>query len=72
MMEPVALRLPTSYFFARAAYYRNPIVKDRSCLELLKKLDERMNENLKKPGSIVFAKAFDAASSSRATRAARR
>jgi hypothetical protein len=61
MMEPVALAVPTSNFFARAAYYRNPIVKDRSSAELLKALDDRMNQNLVRPGSVAFAQAFDQA-----------
>lgn len=61
MMEPVARQTPTTNFFARAAYYRNPIVNDKSAADLLKALDRRMDENLSKAGSIAFAKAFDVA-----------
>jgi hypothetical protein len=76
MMDPVAHAVPTANFFARRAYYRNPIVNDRSSAELLKALDDRMNVNLTKSGSIAFAKAFDRAlaarSSSPAGKAAQR
>lgn len=60
MMEPVGSRMPTANFFTRRAYNRNSIVRGRTAAELLVALDERMNQNLRKAGSITFAKAFDA------------
>ena len=60
MMDPVGRKMPTANFFAEKAYNRNTIVRGRSAEELLAALDERMNQNLRKAGSIEFAKAFDA------------
>lgn len=62
MMEQVARDKPTSNFFARAAYYRNTIVRDKSAADLLKALEARMDVNLRQTGSIEFAAAFDKAS----------
>jgi hypothetical protein len=59
MMDPVGRTMPTANFFAEAAYKRNPIVQGRTGAELLAALDDRMNHNLRKAGSIAFAKAFD-------------
>ncbi|MEZ5857236.1 MAG: hypothetical protein R3D67_21810 [Hyphomicrobiaceae bacterium] len=59
MMDPVGARMPTTNFFARAAYYRNTIVRNKSSADLLQALQDRMNVNLKQAGSIAFAKAFD-------------
>jgi hypothetical protein len=59
MMDPVGRAMPTANFFAEAAYKRNPIVQGRTAAELLAALDDRMNHNLRKAGSIAFAKAFD-------------
>jgi len=59
MMDPVGRRMPTSNFFTQAAYNRNPIVRGRTSAELLAALDDRMNHNLRKAGSIAFAKIFD-------------
>ena len=71
MMDAAGRNVPTANFFAQKAYDRNPIVKDRTSVELLGALEARMNENVKKPGSIEFAKAFDAALAAHA-RSARR
>ena len=60
MMDPVGRKMPTANFFAEKAYNRNTIVRGRSAEELLAALEERMNQNLRKAGSIEFAKAFDA------------
>lgn len=59
MMDPAGRNVPTANFFVQKSYDRNPIVKDRTSAELLAALEGRMNENIKKPGSIEFAKAFD-------------
>ncbi|MGD9806253.1 MAG: hypothetical protein AB7E81_11905 [Hyphomicrobiaceae bacterium] len=59
MMDPVGRTMPTANFFTEKAYNRNPIVKDRTAAELLAALDDRMNHNLRKSGSMAFAKAFD-------------
>ena len=59
MMEPIGSRMPTANFFARNGYYRNPIVHDKSGGELLRAIDERMNVNVKRPGSIEFARIFE-------------
>ena len=72
MMDRIGLKMPTTNFFSRRAYYRNTIVRDKSSAELLQALDQRMEVNLKKAGSIAFAKAFEAASGQERTRAARR
>ncbi len=66
MMEPAGRSSPTTNFFARAAYYRNTIVRGKTSQELLAALDERMEANLKNAGSIEFRDVF-----SRLTGAAR-
>ncbi len=60
MMDAIGAKMPTTNFFARAAYYRNTIVRNKSSADLLRALEDRMNVNLKQAGSIAFAKAFDA------------
>lgn len=59
MMDPAGRNVPTANFFVQKSYDRNPIVKDRTSAELLAALEGRMNDNIKKPGSVEFAKAFD-------------
>lgn len=59
MMEPIGRTMPTTNFFARAAYYRNTIVRGKSGAELLRALDERMRINEKRPGAVEFARVFD-------------
>lgn len=69
MMEPAGRNVPTANFFTQKAYERNPIVKDRTSAELLAALEARMDQNIVKPGSVEFARAFDAvATHSRAAR----
>jgi hypothetical protein len=58
MMRPAARNVPTTNFFARDAYYRNTIVRDKTSAELLAALDERMDKNVTNPGAIEFAEAF--------------
>lgn len=59
MMRPAARDAPTPNFFARAAYGRNTIVRDKSSAELLAALDKRMDQNITNPGAIEFASVFD-------------
>lgn len=61
MMDPIGGAMPTANFFSRGGYYRNPIVHDRTGRELLARLDERMDVQIRKAGSIEFAAMFDAA-----------
>lgn len=61
MMAGVARNMPTPNFFSRAAYARNTIVRGKTATELLLALDKRMDENIKNPGAIEFAGAFDQA-----------
>jgi hypothetical protein len=68
MMEPVARAMPTANFFSRTGYYRNSIVRERSAAELLAALDERMEVNLKKPGSLDFIAVFDEVAKERRAR----
>lgn len=58
MMGPAGRNAPTTNFFARAAYYRNTIVRGKTSQELLLALDERMEANLKNAGSIEFKEVF--------------
>ena len=59
MMTPLAQDVPTSNFFSQGGYYRNGIVRDRTASELMKALEQRMEANLKKAGSVEFAQIFD-------------
>jgi hypothetical protein len=59
MMLPVAQDVPTSNFFSESGYYGNSIVRDKTAAELLKALSDRMDVNVKKPGAVEFARAFD-------------
>lgn len=59
MMEPAALGASTANFFSQGGFYRNTIVREKSCAELLRALDERMNQNAAKAGAVEFAAIFD-------------
>jgi hypothetical protein len=59
MMQPVGRDMPTSNFFERGGYERNPTVHDKTGAQLLAKLDEIMERNVQKPGAQKFAKIFD-------------
>lgn len=59
MLEPVGRSMPTANFFSEGGYYRNSIVRDRTAAELLEALEERMQANVKKAGSVEFAQVFD-------------
>ena len=58
MMRPAGLKVPTSNFFVRDAYYRNTIVRGKTSAELLVALNERMDKNLQNSGAIEFAEVF--------------
>lgn len=70
MMEAVGRTMPTTNFFSRGGYYRNTIVRGKNATELLAALEERMEQNLVKKGSIEFATAFDEAMKRRSARVA--
>jgi hypothetical protein len=59
MMEPVGRNMPTSNFFERRGYERNPVVSGKTGAQLLAKLDEVMDRNVQKLGAQKFAKIFD-------------
>jgi hypothetical protein len=59
MMSAAAKDAPTSNFFARAAYWRNTIVRGKSASQLLTALDERMDDNMKNSGAVLFSQVFD-------------
>jgi hypothetical protein len=59
MMTPIGRRMATTNFFARAAYYRNTIVREKTGAELLAALEQRMRVNEKNKGAIEFGRIFD-------------
>lgn len=59
MMSAAAKDAPASNFFARAAYWRNTIVRGKSASQLLTALDERMDDNMKNSGAVLFSQVFD-------------
>lgn len=59
MMTPLGRTAPTTNFFSRGGYQRNPIVHKRSGAELLAELDARMDVHMTKPGAVEFAVVFD-------------
>lgn len=59
MMTPIGRRVPTTNFFARAAYYRNTIVREKTGAELLAALEQRMRANEKNKGAVEFGRIFD-------------
>ncbi|MBL8564390.1 MAG: hypothetical protein JNM89_01595 [Hyphomicrobiaceae bacterium] len=58
MMTPAGMGASTTNFFARAAYYRNTIVREKTSSELLVAIDKRMEANLKNSGAVEFAEIF--------------
>jgi hypothetical protein len=59
MMTPIGSTMPTSNFFERKGYERNPVAAGRTGAQLLARLDEIMDRNVQKPGSQRFARIFD-------------
>lgn len=68
MMSPLGSAAPTSNFFSRGGYQRNPVVHKRSGAELLAALDSRMDVHVKKAGAVEFATVFDEVMSARVAR----
>ena len=58
MMSSIGKTVPTSNFFSRGGYYRNPVVKSLTGDGLLKKLAKIISVKSKKCGSVEFAKIF--------------
>lgn len=59
MMTPVGRNMPTSNFFERKGYERNPVAAGKTGAQLLARLDEIMDRNMQKPGAQRFARIFD-------------
>ncbi len=59
MMQPVGKTMPTSNFFERRGYERNPVAAGKTGAQLLAKLDEIMDRNVQKQGAQRFAQIFD-------------
>jgi hypothetical protein len=68
MMTPLGSKAPSSNFFSRGGYTRNPIVHKRSGAELLAQLDVRMDFHVVKPGAVEFGAIFDQILAQRAAR----
>jgi hypothetical protein len=60
MMQGIGSTMPTSNFFDRGGYERNPVVHDKTGTQLLAKLNEIMDRNVQKPGAARFAQIFEA------------
>ena len=59
MLQPPGRDMPTSNFFERGGYERNPVVHEKTGAQLLVRLDEIMDRNVQKAGAQQFAKIFD-------------
>ncbi|MGO8952749.1 MAG: hypothetical protein ACLP1W_11490 [Rhodomicrobium sp.] len=59
MMQPVGSTMPTSNFFERKGYERNPIAAGKTGAQLLAKIGEIMDRNVQKTGAQRFARIFD-------------
>ncbi len=59
MMTALGRTMPTANFFSEGGYYRNGVVREKTAAELLAALEQRMEVNVKKPGAVEFAQAFD-------------
>ncbi len=59
MMQPVGSKMPTSNFFERRGYERNPVAAGKTGAQLLAKLDEIMDRNVQRQGAQRFARIFD-------------
>src|SRR6266404_1658866 len=59
MPQPMRERVPTSNFFQRGGYERNPVaIRHNTVAKLLAVTDERMDSNGNKPGAKELASAF--------------
>ncbi|MFZ1106784.1 MAG: hypothetical protein WAN43_00365 [Rhodomicrobium sp.] len=59
MMQAPGNTVPTSNFFERGGYYRNPVVHDATGVQLLAKFDDIMDRKSQRPGAQKFARIFD-------------
>jgi hypothetical protein len=59
MMQPLGTQMPTSNFFERKGYERNPITAGKTGAQLLAKIGEIMDRNVQQPRAQRFAKIFD-------------
>ncbi len=59
MLQSPGRDMPTSNFFERGGYGRNPVVHDKTGAQLLVRLDEIMDRNVQKASAQQFAKIFD-------------
>ncbi|MGO9483855.1 MAG: hypothetical protein ACLPX9_04625 [Rhodomicrobium sp.] len=59
MMQPIGRTMPTSNFFERRQYERNPVAAGKKAAQLLAKLDEIMDHNVQRQGAQRFASIFD-------------
>ncbi len=59
MIRPVAARAPSSNFFSRKAYSRNPLAKNLTAHGLLQKIDRIIVKRKRKCGAVEFLKIFD-------------
>lgn len=58
MLRPVAGDVPTSNFFSRLGYERNPVAKNLTANGLLNRLGKIISRNLEKCGSVQFLRVF--------------
>lgn len=58
MLTRVGRGVPTSNFFSRGGYNRNPVSKNLTAEGLLKKIDKIIDKRLKNCGSVEFHQAF--------------
>ncbi len=58
MLQSHAKNAPTSNFFERQGYERNPVVHNKTAAQLLTKLDEIMDKNIQREGSRRFLAIF--------------
>jgi hypothetical protein len=59
MMTPVGSKMPTSNFFERKGYERNPVAAGKTGAQLLAKLNEIMDRNVQKERAQRFSQIFD-------------
>jgi hypothetical protein len=59
MLQPPGRDMPTSNFFERGGYERNPVVHEKTGAQLLARLDEIMDRNVQKTRAQQFARIFD-------------
>lgn len=58
MLTGAARNVPTSNFFSRGGYFRNPVAKNRTSLELLRAIGDIIVKRRKNCGAVEFTKIF--------------